>query len=122
MHPVRGALSQVPVVKDRGEGENSYWVSLIQHLTPPEGGVVAKIRLVLADANQQMTSMVRQTLGEEPEAFEVVGTAENGKQAIEAVLSLNPDALVIDMWMPILNGLQAAKHFSQLIAQPRSYF
>jgi DNA-binding NarL/FixJ family response regulator len=70
---------------------------------------VAKIRVVLADAHQQMASMVRQTLGEESEEFEVVGTAENGEQAIKAVLSLNPDALVIDMWMPILNGLQAAK-------------
>ena len=48
---------------------------------------MAKIGVVLADAHQQMASMVRQTLGEEPEEFEVVGTAQSGKQAIKAVLS-----------------------------------
>ena len=65
-----------------------------------------KIRVVLADDHQQMIAKVRQTLGEE---FEVVGAVEDGKQAVNAVLTLNPDALVIDISMPILNGLQAAK-------------
>jgi DNA-binding NarL/FixJ family response regulator len=68
---------------------------------------VAKIRVVLADDHQQMIATVRETLGEE---FEVVGAVEDGKQAVNAVLTLNPDALVIDISMPILNGLQAAKH------------
>jgi two-component SAPR family response regulator len=34
---------------------------------------------------------------------------EDGKQAVNAVLTLNPDALVIDISMPALNGFQAAK-------------
>jgi DNA-binding NarL/FixJ family response regulator len=67
---------------------------------------VGKIRVVLADDHQLMIARVRQTLGEE---FEVVGAVEDGKQAVNAVLTLNPDALVIDISMPILNGLQAAK-------------
>jgi DNA-binding NarL/FixJ family response regulator len=67
---------------------------------------VAKIRVVLADDHQQMIAMVRQTLGEE---FEVVGAVEDGKRAVNAVLTLNPDALVIDISMPILNGLQAVE-------------
>ncbi len=70
---------------------------------------MANIRVVLADAQEQMAAMVRQTLGEESDDLEVVGTAENGEQAIKAVLSLKPDVLVIDMWLPILDGLQAAK-------------
>jgi DNA-binding NarL/FixJ family response regulator len=67
---------------------------------------LSKIRVVLADDHQQMLAIVRQTLGEE---FEVVGTAGDGKQAVDAVLTLNPDALVMDVSMPVLNGLQAAK-------------
>jgi len=67
---------------------------------------VDKIRVVLADDHQQMIAIVRRTLGEE---FEVVCAVEDGKQAVNAVLTLNPDALVIDISMPILNGLQAAK-------------
>jgi DNA-binding NarL/FixJ family response regulator len=53
-----------------------------------------------------MIAIIRRTLGQE---FEVVGAVEDGKQAVNAVLTLNPDVLVIDISMPILNGLQAAK-------------
>jgi DNA-binding NarL/FixJ family response regulator len=67
---------------------------------------LAKIRVVLADDYQQMIATMRRTLGEQ---FEVVGAAENGKQAVDAVLRLTPDALIIDISMPVLNGLQAAK-------------
>ena len=38
-----------------------------------------------------------------------MGAVEDGKQAVNAVLTLNPDALVIDISMPVLSGLQAAK-------------
>jgi DNA-binding NarL/FixJ family response regulator len=72
----------------------SWWIS------------VGKIRVVLADDHRQMIAIVLQTLGEE---FEVISAVEDGKQAVNAVLTLNPDALVIDISMPVLNGLQAAK-------------
>jgi DNA-binding NarL/FixJ family response regulator len=55
---------------------------------------LSKVRVVLADDHQQMLAIVRQTLGEE---FEVVGTAGDGKQAVNAVLTLNPDVLVMDV-------------------------
>jgi DNA-binding NarL/FixJ family response regulator len=67
---------------------------------------MARIRVVLADDHRQMIAMVRRTLGEE---FDVVGSVEDGKQAVDAVLALNPDVLVVDFTMPVLNGLQAAK-------------
>jgi DNA-binding NarL/FixJ family response regulator len=67
---------------------------------------VGKIRVVLADDHQLMIATVRQTLGEQ---FEVVSTVEDGRQAVGAVLALNPDVLVIDISMSVLNGLQAAK-------------
>jgi DNA-binding NarL/FixJ family response regulator len=65
-----------------------------------------KIRVVLADDHQQIIAKVRQTLGDQ---FEVVGAVEDGKQAVDTVFALNPDALVLDISMPVLNGLQAAK-------------
>jgi DNA-binding NarL/FixJ family response regulator len=67
---------------------------------------LGKIRVVLADDHLVMIAIVRQTLGKE---FEVVAAVEDGKQAVDAVLTLNPDVLVIDISMPVLNGLQAAK-------------
>src|ERR1700733_1855513 len=53
-----------------------------------------------------MIAKVRQLLGEE---FEIVRAVEDGKQAVNAVLTLNPDVLVIDISMPVLNGLHAAE-------------
>jgi DNA-binding NarL/FixJ family response regulator len=66
---------------------------------------VAKIRVVLADDYAAVLARVRQALGEE---FEVVATVENGADAVSAVLRLDPDVLVIDISMPVLDGLQAA--------------
>jgi DNA-binding NarL/FixJ family response regulator len=67
---------------------------------------LGKIRVVLADDNQAMIAMVRQTLSKE---FEIVGVVEDGKQAVDAVLKLDPDILISDISMPVLNELQAAK-------------
>jgi DNA-binding NarL/FixJ family response regulator len=70
------------------------------------GAALGKIRVVLADDYQPMIATVRRTLGEQ---FEVVSAVGDGKQAVNAVLTLNPDVLVTDISMPILNGLQAAQ-------------
>jgi DNA-binding NarL/FixJ family response regulator len=40
----------------------------------------------------------------------VVGTASDGQTAIDAAVKLRPDVVVLDISMPILNGIQAAKH------------
>jgi DNA-binding NarL/FixJ family response regulator len=80
---------------------------------------LGKIRVVLADDHPVMIAMVRQTLGEE---FEVVGAVEDGKQAVIAVLTLNPDALVIDISMPVLNGLQAAKRLQATDSRAKIIF
>jgi DNA-binding NarL/FixJ family response regulator len=80
---------------------------------------VDKIRVVLADDHQQMIAIVRQTLGKE---FEVVGAVEDGKQAVDAVLALYPDVLVIDISMPVLNGFQAAKQLQMANSRAKIIF
>ena len=70
-----------------------------------EGVIVAKIRVVLADDHQAVMAKVRGVLGED---FEVVAAVADGSQAVDAVLRLDPDVLVIDISMPVLDGLQAA--------------
>lgn len=46
--------------------------------------------------------------------FPIAGTAENGREAVEKALSLNPGALLLDIGMPVLDGLEAAR---QILAQ-----
>ncbi|HTF71180.1 MAG TPA: response regulator transcription factor [Edaphobacter sp.] len=70
------------------------------------GKHVGKIRVVLADDHQEVIARIRGTLGDE---FEVVEAVANGNQAVIAVLASDPDVLVIDISMPILDGLQAAR-------------
>jgi DNA-binding NarL/FixJ family response regulator len=84
-----------------------------------EWTAVCKIRVVLADDHQQMIAIVGQTLGEQ---FEVVSAVEDGKQAVDAVLRLNPDVLVIDISMPVLNGLQAAKQLQTADSRTKIIF
>jgi DNA-binding NarL/FixJ family response regulator len=70
----------------------------------PKDGV-SRIRVLLADDYAAVISRVRATLEGE---FDIVGTAGNGSDAVSAVLRLDPDVLVIDISMPLMDGLQAA--------------
>jgi DNA-binding NarL/FixJ family response regulator len=66
---------------------------------------MAKVRVLLADDHETLLARVRSILCKE---FEVVGTVDNGRDAVAEVLRLDPDVLVMDISMPILDGLQAA--------------
>ena len=76
-------------------------------LLAAEGITVSKVRVVLADDHREVIAKVRGVLGDEYDI--VLESVENGRQAVRAVLALDPDIFVTDMSMPILNGLQAAR-------------
>ena len=65
-----------------------------------------KIRILLADDHTVMRSGLRLLL-ERQSNFEVVGEAGDGSQATELAASLNPDVVIMDIGMPILNGIEA---------------
>lgn len=62
-------------------------------------------RILLADDQKEMLETVAQLLQGE---FVIVAAVENGKRVIEAVATLDPDVLVLDISMPIMSGLEAA--------------
>jgi DNA-binding NarL/FixJ family response regulator len=62
-------------------------------------------RILLADDQQEILEAVKSILSRE---FEVVGTAENGMHAVELAMDLKPDILVLDISMPLVNGIEAA--------------
>ena len=66
---------------------------------------MARARVLLADDNAGVLAYLRVRLGT---VFEIVASFEDGKQAVDAVLRLDPDVLVLDISMPVLNGFQAA--------------
>jgi len=66
---------------------------------------MAPTRILLADDNDEVLREIREELGEE---FEIIGTVSNGQDAVDAVVGCDPDVLVLDITMPVLNGLQVA--------------
>jgi two-component system, chemotaxis family, chemotaxis protein CheY len=70
--------------------------------------------VLIVDDNQ----FVRQALSKIFESegdFEVCGEAEDGRQAIAAVMCLHPDLVILDMSMPVMNGLDAARVLRALL-------
>ena len=65
------------------------------------------IRIVLADDHQLIRQGVRALL--ERERFHVVGEASNGREAVDQITALHPDVAVMDIGMPMLNGVDAAQ-------------
>jgi two-component system response regulator NreC len=74
---------------------------------------VKKLRILLGDDHTVMRAGLRSLLERQPN-LEVVGESENGRQTVELSASLKPDVVVMDVGMPILNGIEATK---QIISQ-----
>jgi DNA-binding NarL/FixJ family response regulator len=69
------------------------------------------IRIVLADDHTIMRSGLRAVLDRYPD-MQVVGEAADGRQAIQCVEENHPDVVVMDVAMPNLNGIEAARQIS----------
>jgi DNA-binding NarL/FixJ family response regulator len=68
-------------------------------------------RIALADDHTLMRQGLRLLLEREP-TFEVVGEASDGRQAVALVEQVHPDVVVLDLAMPNLNGLEAARQIA----------
>jgi DNA-binding NarL/FixJ family response regulator len=69
---------------------------------------MAEVRILLADDHAVLRDGVRMVLETHP-GFKVVGTADNGEDAVDLARSLRPDIAVLDIAMPRLNGLEATR-------------
>ncbi|HWH54369.1 MAG TPA: response regulator transcription factor [Gaiellaceae bacterium] len=64
------------------------------------------IRVLLADDDRDFVESLRALIDRQPE-LEVVGAVKNGLEAIEQADELEPDAVVIDLHMPLVDGVTA---------------
>jgi PAS domain S-box-containing protein len=65
-------------------------------------------RILIADDHEVLRQGVRMTLQGEPD-WEVCGEAADGKEAVEKALALNPDLVIVDINMPLINGLDTVR-------------
>lgn len=69
--------------------------------------------ILIVDDSSMIRSSLRSWLAANSNC-KVCGEAENGKEAVEKVGALHPDIVILDMQMPVMNGLDAARLISQL--------
>lgn len=80
---------------------------------------MSRIRVLIADDHALMLDGLRRLLESE---YEVVGSASNGRDLVAAAEELQPDLILLDISMPIMNGLEAAKLLKQNECKARLVF
>ena len=74
---------------------------------------MSKIKVLLAEDHTIVRKGIRSLLDADA-GIEVVGEAENGREAVEKTETLSPDIVVMDHTMPLLNGLEATRQIRKL--------
>jgi two-component system, NarL family, response regulator NreC len=69
-------------------------------------------RILLADDNPTIRHSLRTLLSKQAN-WTICGEAENGKMAVEMAERLSPDLVILDLSMPVINGLDAARQIKK---------
>jgi two-component system, NarL family, response regulator NreC len=73
-----------------------------------------RIRVLICDDHALFREGVKSILALHPE-FEVVGEAEDGREAVERATRLNPDVVLMDISMPVLKGFDATRRIIKVL-------
>jgi DNA-binding NarL/FixJ family response regulator len=84
--------------------------SVVNRAMPPvtRGEKMNPFRILIADDHEIVRQGIRDLLDKHP-GWEVSGEARDGREAVERSKALNPDLVLLDIGMPTLNGLDAAR-------------
>jgi DNA-binding NarL/FixJ family response regulator len=78
-----------------------------------------RTRLVVADDHVMFAQGLQSLLREE---FDLLGTARNGEELVEATLRLEPDVVLVDISMPVLNGFDAVRRITEQGSEAKIIF
>jgi DNA-binding NarL/FixJ family response regulator len=74
------------------------------------------MRVLIVDDQRAVRKSVRRSLGEE-HSLQVVGEASNGEEAIQQTKTLKPELIIMDISMPVMDGLTAAELIKKFYTQ-----
>ncbi len=80
---------------------------------------MAKIRILLADDHPAILEKLAYLLGG---AYDVVGSVNNGQAAVDAAVRECPDVVLMDISMPVVNGIEAAEQLMRMRTQAKIVF
>lgn len=80
---------------------------------------MARARILLADDHQEMRDRVVRLLGHE---FDILDPVEDGSELLEAASKLQPDVCLLDISMPVVNGIEAATRLKETGATAKIIF
>jgi len=75
--------------------------------------------IVVADDHPMMRATLRKML--EPD-HDVIGSVEDGRALVKTALELKPDMVVLDLGLPLLNGLEAARQLKKQLPEVKLVF
>jgi two-component system, NarL family, nitrate/nitrite response regulator NarL len=76
------------------------------------------VKIMLVDDHEVVRQGLRTILSVRPE-WKICGEAENGKQAVEMALKLQPDVIILDVTMPVMSGLEATQELRKFNLERR---
>jgi two-component system, NarL family, nitrate/nitrite response regulator NarL len=75
-------------------------------------------KVLIVDDNESVRRSLRWTIEEDLE-WQVCGEASNGAEGVSAAARLKPDIVVLDLSMPVMNGIEAARQLKRLVPMTR---
>jgi DNA-binding NarL/FixJ family response regulator len=85
---------------------------------PPGPGLPADIRVLVVDDHPLVRATLSELLSDE-DGLTVVGECEDGSEVVEATARLRPDVVLMDLFMPVMNGLAATEALRAAQPDPR---